>query len=221
MPQISEQFWTDDRQAAERLNKSVVLFNGRPALVHDVFGGAASVSLAPKIHKRKQIPLDDPRWEKFRALPPIGWYNEVRLNDDNSRYLSALYVKRNAYRGRSHGLTADNTAYYKVGRDLGPAQVMRVPAQLLAPSVADGVQGSYPKFATVLSKCQRGRAMALSRKWCLFRRDPSLLGLYRKMRHVGYFNTNNQTLYLNPHMLYLVEEIVQDPCLPIENIREG
>lgn len=215
MPTIDDTFWTDDQQAYERLRRSVVIHDNRPVYVHNVHDGKALVSskfYTPR-GQRLRIPLNDAGWNKFRTLPRVGWYNELY----NGRY-SAVYVKRQAYRGRTHGFAEANTQFYAVDVDR-TIRVERNLMTLVTHCVSFGMKGKYPTMKTVLSRSEARQTQALSPKWALRRGLDNDFTLFRKLRKVGTYREG--VLHLDQGLNYLVEEIQQDPCLPIDTIQGG
>lgn len=219
----SQEFWTDSRQAQERIAATYVLYDGKPFYVRDVANEADYDDRVARVYgnhpgkERKWIPMNDEKFNKFRLLPLLGW-----INSTFGDHPHAVYLSRTAKRTRLHGLSNNNTTAYKFRRgsleasqDIGSTQYMADKSYLLAHDMEKG----YPSLEEILLNVRENSAIAYSPTFCVYRCGDGVRWLYRKKSRIGMF-VGADTLSLFPKLGYYREEIMEDEKFTLNTIRE-
>lgn len=221
-------FWTDLTQANERLRGTFILYdNSRPFYVEQAIendkGKACLYGYFCKSEGKisyQYIPLDDEKWNNFRTLPPLGWFNFITKD----KTIIPVYLKRRAINTRTHGLTHNNsyTLTFRKGYD--------------KPSKSESVifnnvfqnqgyiercedKNNYPLCSEIVNSITENEGCAFSSLFCVFMSNEGIRWLFRKNQRIGLF-TGVDTLTLFPKFSYLVEEITERANFDIANVRE-
>lgn len=220
-----EIFWTDLTQAVERLQGSVVMYDGLPVYVHTVLDGsdwddgchrATTISCGPKKEEARKK-LNSPKFKRFRELPKLGWMNAK---------IGAVYMDRRAATTRTHGLKNDNTQvstfrnmdqegnpYIRKGGDYTYTHFIYEQGYL------DMQNEKFPSLEATLDNIVQKSSIAINLKYCVMRDARGIRWLYRNLECVGLF-TGTDTLNLLSRHAYLREEIMDDRTFTIRTIRE-
>lgn len=219
-------FWTDINQAGERLNNSVVLYDGQPVFIqrveeHDDGDVRAYCMDCADRTKSQRKKLNSPKFSRFRELPQLGWVNPA----GDYRTAGALFLARVTQTARTHGLTSQNVsvANFRYGAEDGSLAIQRgnygFGTLMFDTGFVDGHNGKYPSLEEILRQIKDGSAIAFSRKWAVVRDYHGIKWLYRETQRVGLF-TGADTLNLFSKTAYLREEIMSDKAVSINTIRE-
>lgn len=210
MVQISDTFWTDGTQATERLQDTVINYDGKAVLV--VGCGEESISIRNTVNKKVLVPMSDPKWNKFRDVPRSGWYNaEIR----GFPYTGAVYVRRASVRTRSHGLSRNNSTVYFFDpqRGLYQSRDYNIKSIIHNEVFYESQAGEYPQFEAAYNVLREGSGLALCPLYCLSRDMNDGRALWRKRKKVGIVLTPD-TIHLHRKYSYLREEILDTRNLP-------
>jgi hypothetical protein len=227
-----DMFWTDYEQAIERIQGSVVCYDGEPVYVERIHppgedpGGIVKATIRPcdpiptAVRKR----LDSPKFKRFRELPNLGWMNP---SDPKT---GALFLYRRSVRTRVHGLNRNNVTVRGF-----PVRSIGGPGGFLGAfqTVGDGAfdtymydsgfkqmhHGQYPSLANTLSVIRDSSAIAFSNKFCVVCDEHGVKWLFRDRDRVGIFG-GVDTLLLLKKFAYLREEIMAEPRFTLNQIRE-
>lgn len=211
-------FWTDAAQAQERLNNCVVCFDRKPVYIERVEGVEATVVPLYGKSTVKRIPLEDERWNNFRDLPKLGWFNYV----GNERVVP-IFLERRAINSRSHGLTTQNTSVYVLTPDgLSKEKYGGFTEYLKNEGYHETLQDeeAFPKLSEVLMSLDNSTGgVAFSSKFCAVVTSEGMKWLFRKSKRIGFF-TGTDSLNLFPKNGYYKEELEACPSFDINNVRE-
>lgn len=217
-------FWTDAAQASERLSGCVVNYDGKPTLIDEVVPGenGGVECIARQLHKqtRKRLNLSDEKWNNFRDLPRLGWFNYVSTMDNR---VTPVFLERRAVNSRSHGLTINNTSCYSVNargveRDRHSNFVEYMKSEGYQETMND--EAAYPKLSTILMALGEDPAgVAFSPKFCVIVTEEGMKWLFRKSKRIGFF-TGTDSLNLFPKNGFYKEELQACSSFDINNIRE-
>ena len=223
-----EIFWTDIRQAEERLADSVVMYDGMPMKVMHVINGidfpdgghrASLVTCGPtREDVRKK--LNSPKFKRFRELPTCGWMNSVE------RKAGAVYTERRALTTRTHGLNNNNVVVTSFRSRDGENNPMiskgghyNFQHFIYDTGFIQQQKDEYPSLVGTLDNIQESSSIAISPTFCVMRDARGIRWLYRHLECVGLF-TGNDTLNLLTRHSYLREEIMDDKRFTINTIRD-
>ena len=221
----TDYFWTDLDQAQQRLQHSIVLYDGQPVYIDRVEAHEDGVprGLIREIGddgatSRKK--LNSPKFNRFRSMPNLGWVNPAA---GVSRY-GALYLTRRAVTTRTHGLSVNNvlvenprfdeTGY--VGMQGGNYSFANL---MFNKGFLDSHNNSFPSLESILQQIQNKSAIAFSRKLCVIRDGDGLRWLFHNKTRIGVF-TGVDALSLISRYNYLREEIMAEPLFTLNTIRE-
>lgn len=210
-------FWTDSTQAQERLAGTVVCYDKKPHYIERVDAGTASCLQLGK-DKYKNIPLDDEKWNNFRDLPKLGWFNFVAGSK-----VHPYFIERRAVNSRSHGLNTANTVAYSLQVDgLQKERYNNLTDYLKNEGYQETMNddAAYPKLSEVLMALDSTPAgVAFSPKFCAVVTSEGMKWLYRNNKRIGFF-TGTDSLNLFPLKGFFKEELQACPTFDINNIRE-
>jgi len=221
-------FWTDMRQASERLLHTVVLYDGLPYYVNNLLDGAdfpdgdhrASLRQCGEKQEEVRKKLNSPKFKRFRDLPTLGWMNA------SGRVSGAVFLSRRAHTTTKHGLTAQNTLvkYFRSRDDDGNPLLRDGGDYNFAHFMYDEgfmqqAVGKYPSLEGTLNNIAEASAIAVSPKFAVMRDARGIRWLYRNTDCVGLF-TGVDTLNLLTKYAFLREEIMDDAAFTINTIRE-
>jgi len=212
MPNISEDFWTDEEQAAQRLNGSLVLYDNAPALVDSVEDRLVHFYSASKQGEMLRAALNDEKWGKYRNVPACGWYNY-----DYRQHVRAIYISRFAARTRSHGLTRHNCKFFEMSNaGLADSATISLLRAATSTVMANCFKEGYPTYQGLLDAgaLQEQRSFAINRNFALYCCWDNIPTIYHKKREVGFVVAN--TTYLFAKHSYLREELLENTDLPRE-----
>ena len=218
-------FWTDVDQANERLTGTIVSYGGVPTYIEEVRTKSSGIYARAELLENNDsgtfsnISLEDKKWNKFRDLPRLGWFNCT----DELGNLRPVYLERRAVNSRSHGLTNPNTQAWNISnegilRDRGHS----IRGYLRNPGYLETCKGDeeYPKLSTILMSVGEGiSGAAFSSKFCVVSTEEGMKWLYRKSRRIGFFS-GTDSLNLFPKQGFFKEEIEATPSFDITNIKE-
>lgn len=213
-----DMFWEDQVQAEERLSGTYLLHGDDVVHVRAIQGmddgqvGAHVTRMKDK--KVELIPLSDPKFHRFRRLPPIGWVN-------NQEHQEGVFAMRRPVRARRHGLSDENVS---VGRIERGGYQLRYDKYRYSFITADkgydqACKDDYPALTDVLAHIREGSTMAVSAKYATVCDENNLSWLYRDDQRVGLFAGKDSLLLMGKHA-YLREELTESPVITVENIRE-
>lgn len=221
-------FWTDAVQAQERLQNSVVNYDGKPFSVDEIVtrtkdGDPKPCAYGRLLDRTKDrvltIPLEDEKWKDFRDLPKLGWFNYITGEDR----LTTYYLERRAVNTRTHGLRTDNVRAF----GLIPEGVTAMRAYDLVdffrnPAYQETCkdEANYPKLSQILmSLDETPSGAAFSSKFAVVVTSEGMKWLYRKTKRIGFF-TGTDSLNLFPSQGFYKEELQACPSFDINNIKE-
>ena len=206
-------FWTDVLQASERLLETVVLYDDTPCLVEGVSleedgGVRLNVCLINEGMTKTRKKTNSPLFHNFRKLPKTGWMNYA---DEGNL---AVFHERVTKSTRRHGLCNENTHVFTPGGE-GDLKKSGTPFIDLAfdSGYRDMQRGAFPTLTTSLQNIQNKHAIAVSRKFCVYRSGTGFRGLYRNKDKIGLF-TGINSLLLSPETSHYREEILDDSVFP-------
>jgi hypothetical protein len=215
-------FWTDLRQAEERLIGTVVSYAGEPCKILEVTDHADGCprGLLLMLGKKETLTyrkrLDSPKFNRFRTLPELGWINIEGV----SERCRAYFASRIPSSSRSHGLTSTNVRVTGVNDD---SMSYNTP-----PNTFDTLQDTqgfyntclnlYPSLSKILLSIKSKSCIAFSRRFAVVRTDNGIRFLLRDTSTVGYFSSVN-SLTLFDDNEYLREELMAEPFFTVDNIQ--
>lgn len=208
-------FWTDTRQASERLEGCIILYDDYPVYIrgvtsHDDGHTRAMVEYLDGTQKTSRKKLNSPLFERFRRLPNIGWIN-------NPKY-GAMFVSRIPSRIRQHGLISSNVSVRSFDSNILTGAPLGLFDLAKTSFFADMHKGKYPSLEDVLKNINNNTAFAVSRKYCVRQDTDGLTWLYREDTRVGIIS--GEELLLIKGKAFLVEEIMESPELTFDIIKE-
>lgn len=216
-------FWTDAQQAAERISRSCVVYDGQPFYVetiepHD--DGIPRARMRPcgtpdGAAVRKM--LTSPKFNRFRTLPNLGWMN----NYDNR--IGASFLARRTMTTRTHGLNSNNVmvgtfVHGELNSTIRYGDYS-ISNMMFDKGFVESHNDDFPPLEKTLAVIKEGTSIAFSRLYCVFRDRDGLRWMYRNTDRVGVF-TGVDTLNLISKYSYLREEIMASPSFTINNLRE-
>jgi hypothetical protein len=215
MPE-SSMFWTDATQAAERLTGSHILYGDAPVYVMEVTGRGepqATIRTWPE-GGLTQVKLADPKFHKFRKLPPLGWVNY-------SKNKMAVLLERRPIRGRTHGLADNNTLVGSfdteneilVYRNYSYSHIAKDPAYV------EICKTGYPRLKDVLQHVREGTSIAFSPMYAIYRDQLGLRWLYRSKDKIGIFS-DVENFLLPTKFRHFREELRDSSVFTINNIKD-
>jgi hypothetical protein len=214
--QKTKYFWTDVRQAIERLQGSVVLLGDSPVMVEMIGGSDASpiatVADYTSGGKMKDVPLDSKEFKNFRKLPPTGWVNHFG-------HKQAVLLERRPVRTRTHGLTDASVAVFSFARGSLSGGGFSYRHIYTDKGYLQACKDDFPPLDGVLSNLKEDSALAVSSTYAVFRDEHGLRWLYRLGKRVGLFTDNSNLLVLGKFK-FLKEELNEAVELPIRTIKE-
>lgn len=221
-------FWTDAQQAYERLTETVVLYDGKPCLVSRIrlpmdypddgpsIKARCLVPVEGKKYAEKILCLDDEKFENFRNLPAVGWFNERATGQ-------AVLLQRALTNTQRHGLNTRNTTllnFYNLNKmGVLDGHDSSIGTVFWDQGFVDAAQEVFPSLESILRKQPKGSAIAYNSRYCVMRSDTGLRVLYRYKEPIGIF-TGVDTLFLFGNKSFYVEEIQEDSCFTLNNILE-
>lgn len=217
-------FWTDTAQASERLHNSVVNYDGKPTYIEDVFTSNDNV---PSCHamilpnsERKVLSLADEKWNNFRDLPRLGWFNYV---SSSQKRISPVLLERRAVNSRIHGLCANNVSSYQTARNgLTKERAAYITEYVKNAGYLETMhdESAFPKLSEILMSLDNNPGgVAFSSKFCVVVTEEGMKWLYRKSKRIGLF-TGADSLNLFPKNGFYKEELQGCPSFDITNVRE-
>lgn len=217
-------FWTDYNQAVERLNGCVVNYDGKPVYLDDFYpeeGGKGvtcrALFLASDKSTRKRIELSDPKWNNFRDLPKLGWFNYI------TDRIQPVFLDRKAVNTRSHGLCASNVIVCNVTpRGVEKSKYDHFTEYLKNTGYHEtkDSEEAFPKLSEILMALDENPGgVAFSRKFCVIVTEEGMKWLFRKDKRIGFF-TGTDSLNLFPKNGFYKEELQACPAFDINNIKE-
>lgn len=218
-------FWTDAAQASERLTGCVVNYDGKPVYIEEVNLGEDQRTVECKallLEKgtRKRIVLSDQKWNNFRDLPRLGWFNYVSITVGT---ITPVFLERRAVNSRSHGLTSANTNCYNLTpRGVEREKYANFVDYMKNPGYHETSvdETAYPKLSTILMALgEEPSGVAFSPKFCVIVTEEGMKWLFRKRNRIGFF-TGTDSLNLFPKNGFYKEELQSCPSFDINNIRE-
>jgi hypothetical protein len=217
-------FWTDATQAQERLAGTVISYDKKPVLIENIRvdangKDAADCFILGKNSKRTLIPLEDDKWNNFRDLPKLGWFNYV----GEGNKIVPIHLERRAINTRQHGLSNNNVTsvraslagverdrYFNLIDYLGSTGYLETTE----------TDEAYPKLSQILMSLDDTPAgVAFSPRFCVIVTEEGMKWLFRKNRRIGFF-TGTDSLNLFPRNGFYKEELQAVPAFDINNIRE-
>jgi hypothetical protein len=207
MPNNEAGFWTDAQQADERLSGTFVLRDNKVVYIRMIDGLNALFTDPVGRAPLQAEPLNSPLWHNFRKLPPLGWRNVAVKNVARKPIVGAIYLRRRAIRGRSHGYNANNVNLYSFFEEPGRVTAERNLA--LGHVYGDELNDDpnhYPRFEEAYDLLRAGTSAALSNKFALNKDSDNLTWLFRKRERVGLVTDANSILVLRS-MKYYADDI--------------
>lgn len=221
MSQNNDIYWTDTQQAIERLSGTVVMYDNVPSLIHTIIEGNNFEDGIPRVSLQmssdgslKRKTLSSPKFNKFKTLPVLGWFNSSEGN--------CIHLSRKVIRTRTHGLANNNTKLSSFSRiheyAITPLE-RNISNICFDAGFVEANNGSYPALIDILSNILEGTAIAYSPRYAVYRDTLGLRWLYRDLQRIGVF-TGSDTLNILSKFAYRTEEIMEDPSFTLKNIRE-
>lgn len=224
--EVPPQFWTDARQAQERIQNTFLMYDDAPVqvmAVRDAAGyeyedGIDRIEYDEPGKGRKLAKMDDEKWKKFRVLPPLGWVNYASPDE---RYIGAVYLSRTSRNTRQHGLNSQNVTVYDFFHwaTFGKSQVVEAQHIFSSEGYRECCAGEYPPLEDILAHIKEETAVAFSNRFAVYRCADGVRWLYRKRTRVGLF-TGADTLSLFPKLGFYREEIMEDKLFTLNKIQE-
>lgn len=217
-------FWTDAAQAQDRLQSCTVMYGDHVVSVDSISSTDTGV---PTARCRKwpggekvSISLDDPQFNNFRVLPPMGWVNCERLGQ-------AVLCERRLTRSRQHGLNDSNVSTGVVnpkgsignGSPIMWRDFSSYSDVLQDPGYLDCINNVYPSLTEVFNVIQPQSTIAISRDFAVNQDEQGIRWLMKLKDRIGLF-TGVDTLMLLRSFSYLREELVEDRFVTVNTIQE-
>ena len=221
---MADIFWTDTNQARERLSNTVVMYDGEPVYILDIYSGDDFDDRVPRAYltycsapndppKRKR--LDSPKFNKFRDLPSLGYLNCPKYG--------AVFLERRAARSRLHGLCDTNVSVQYFGRDGNTYDLRRMDGgwklYYTTTGFLESCKDAFPTLEEVLLNIKENTSIAFSRKFAVYRDELGLRWLYRNEQRIGLF-PNAKSLCLISKFKFYREEIMAEPKFTLDSIQE-
>lgn len=222
-------FWTDSRQASERLANSIVMYDGKPLYIERVTAGEEFEDGEPRAvtmscdgtSTRKRKKLSSPKFKNFRELPPLGF---CILKEHGNL---CVFTQRIVTQTRTHGLSTRNvqTSSFtprKTGKgDLFSLRTDTVDfsSVMFDPGFHNSCRNDFPSLESILTNIQERTALPYGHNFAVYRDTVGVRWLYRKKDRVGFFS-GADTLVLLPKKAHFREEIQEDPNFTLNNIKE-
>jgi hypothetical protein len=218
----TDYFWTDTTQARERLQGSVVVYDGRPVYVaeivdHDSEPKAIIINCDDPGQTRTRKLLSSPKFKKFRELPKQGF-----VNMENK--VGLCIVRRRVTSTRVHGLFESNTSVDWVNIDEDKGVVFGRGGSFgngiwTDPGFTNAHLGNYPTMESIIRSLKPGTGCAYNNQYAVIRDHAGYRCLYRLDQRVGIIVDAN-TLLLTEKTRFLREELQSDPTFTLNAIRE-
>lgn len=233
-------FWTDTGQARDRLNSTVIMYDGEPYKVMEIRDGEGYTdgvpravlrpmgmgrSAEPKLITRT---LSSPKFEKFRALPPLGWVNMDRLLSGSRKVAkNAVFLKRRSQRRVSHGFNNNNIYVYGLynTKNSDPVCLSSGGSFRFVSDVAmdvgymDACLKRFPPMEDILANVEEGSIVAYNPLYAIQRDNRGMFWLLRETTPVGFFAGADTLILLKQGRCYR-EEIQLDPTFTCNTIKE-
>ncbi len=210
-------FWTDERQAGERLSGTFVTRGDKVVHIRHIAGLNAMFTDPLGRNELQAEALNSPLWHNFRKLPPLGWRNVATGGLGRKTFVGAVYLRRRAIRGRSHGYNSTNVNLYSFFDE--PGRVLAERNLSLGHVYGDDLNDDpdhYPKFVEAFDLLQAGGSAALSRKFAIAKDNDNLTWLFRKRERVALIPDNGTILVLKSMKFYTDDLRDNAQILPVE-----
>lgn len=192
-------FWHNLDQARQRLAGAVVLYDGKPVRFGNIDGRECDVRDI-ETGKMKTISLEDPAFDDFRRLPPMGF-----VNVPNSLFL----LRRAPIRSQSHGLIRSNvTVFYPNSRGSFTREGVNYDylVEKYGQHYALRCQKGHPVFADAVKFLKEDQPVAFADKYALISIKGQAI-LFREEERIG--AVEDGTVFLKkPYLCY--REDLQD-----------
>lgn len=219
-------FWTDAAQAQDRLAGCTIMYGDQVVSVDGIRPTERATDIPTAqcriwpTGKKQDIPLDDPIFNSFRVLPPMGWVNCERLGQ-------AVLCERRIVRSRSHGLNDSNVSTGIVNPKgsigAGSCIIWRDYSSygdvLQDPGYTACIKEEYPSLTEVFNVIQPSSTIAISRFFAVNQDDQGIRWLMKLKDRVGLF-TGVDSLMLLRTFSFLREEIQEDRFVTVNAIQE-
>lgn len=222
MSSKTDYFWTDTTQARERLQGSIVVYDGKPVYVaeivdHDSEPKALIVQCNDAGGARNRKQLNSPKFKKFRELPKLGF-----VNMENKPGL--CIVKRRVVSTRIHGLFDSNTYvdWVFIDEDKGIFFNRGSPFGQTVwsdPGFTNAHIGNFPTMESIIRNLKPGTGCAFNNQYAVLRDRAGYRYLYRLDQRAGII-VDADTLLLTEKTRFLREELQNDPTFTLNTIRE-
>lgn len=216
-------FWTDAVQAQERLAGTFVCYDKKPVFIDRIEAkksGVVAITYDAGEGDYRQRNLEDEKWNNFRDLPVLGWFNYINSSGNIVPYL----LERRSVNTRSHGLSSSNTRLHVIAKD-GVSKMERgfnLNDFFRNPGYMETYddETSFPKLSEILMALDDNPGgVAFSRKLAVCVTEEGMKWLVHKNRRIGFF-TGTDSLNLFPKNGFYKEELLACPNFDINNIRE-
>jgi hypothetical protein len=221
----SPYFWTDIEQATRKLVGCVLMYEDDPVYIERVnlpasVGGPpiAVVKFCNKPSTNVTLPLDDPKFHKFRKMPSLGWCNpSPKLGFG----YGAIHLERITRNMQPHGLRAENVAAVSFNPDMDAPlpSPYTFDALFFDKGFVDSTKMKFPTLQGILENIKIKSALAYSPKYAVYRDSMGLRWLYRRTEKIGLF-TGTDTLNLFTAFAFYREELMEDPFFTLNTIQE-
>ena len=215
---VSKAFWHDAGQAEQRLRGSYVMYDDKVVLIERINGGerddiSARIKAFPS-EVRSDVLLSNPKFKRFRTLPPTGWVN------CDSYVSSAVYLDRRPLRQQLHGLTDTSvSAGVVIGKELRFRDHMSFTSVVRDPGYTDTIKGNYPSLEQVLQVIQPRSTIAFSKKLAVSMDTDGIRWLFRNKKTIGLFPSIDQFMLLKS-ATFCKEELAEDASFTINRMME-
>lgn len=220
MPNISDQFWTDNQQAHERLAESLILYDNQVVKVREVTGAGKISFYRPEDGSYGTAMMEDNKWGKFRTLPRLGWFNvALKPGKYTSRPLvGAVYLSRRSIKSRTHGLTSAGVTVYDFftsqNTELVKSGILSLEVVYACGTYSDPQH--YTPFTDAYPLLREGVSVALSPKFALHKDKNGLVWLYRKRKIIALVPDVTSLLLLKSAQFYREDILSNRKILPLE-----
>lgn len=205
---VNSNFWESLEQARERLRGSYVLYGDAPFYVEDVTAsdrGMYIIGNNVRRGAREKKSADDPLFNMFRTLPPLGWCNLLSHPGLSITRPKAVYTTRVPNRGRSHGLVTNRIRIRGLVGGTWQREGFSFESVVCNPGYHEGISGIFPTMEETLENLQPSCTVAISKKFAINRDSDKLFWLYRNSEKLGLLG--KQEIKLFPSNVCFREEL--------------
>lgn len=190
-------FWHDLQQANQRLQGSVVLYDGKPIRFRSIESRNVEV-LDIASGDYITVNLEDAKFNDFRQLPKLGF-----VNTPGKLYWLGRYPARSAI----HGHSRSNIQVHSFEK----GQVFRSDSNFENLLISNGkyyvesVTGKFPRWDEALDYVTQNQPIAVHHEYAIVRGNDGSDQLWKNKRHIG--SVTKKGIFLGKYSLFFREEI--------------